>query len=110
MSSKGKQQMVSSLGRELAAALEGSIAAGKDAAVRDAEKAARAAEAVANEARDAVKLGRELSERTYNAVAAMLERHMNETREVVGRGVLVCSLLAAAAVLPWLVWLGTLLW
>ena len=57
MSSKGKQQVVSGLGRELAVALEGSIAAGKDAAVLEAEAArnkaqvaARAAEAARDEA------------------------------------------------------------
>ena len=57
MSSKGKQQVVGGIGRELAAALEGSIAAGKDAAVLEAEAArnkaqvaARAAEAARDEA------------------------------------------------------------
>lgn len=106
MSSKGKQQVVSSFGRELAAALEGSIAAGKDAAVQQAEKAAGEANAAAKEARDAVKLGRELSERTYNAVAAMLERHAKETRAVVGRGVILCSFLALLELVPFLL----LLW
>ncbi len=57
MSSKGKQQVVGGIGRELAVALEGSIAAGKDAAVLEAEAArnkaqvaARAAEAARDEA------------------------------------------------------------
>ena len=55
MSSKGKQQVVGGIGRELAVALEGSIAAGKDAAVQEAEAArdkAQVASEVAEEARD----------------------------------------------------------
>lgn len=106
MSSKGKRQVASSIGRELAAALEGSIAAGKDAAVRDAEKAARAAGEAAQDARGAVRLGREFGERTYNTVAAMLERHAKETRAVVGRGVMICSFLALLELIPFLL----LLW
>ena len=61
MSSKGKQQVVSGIGRELAIAIEGSIAAGKDAAVLEAEAArnkaqvaARAAEAARDEAQVAL--------------------------------------------------------
>lgn len=50
MSSKGKQQVVSSLGRELAVALEGSIAAAKDAAELEAEAARDEAQVARDEA------------------------------------------------------------
>ena len=50
MSSKGKQQVVSGIGRELAIAIEGSIAAAKDAAVQLSEKAAGEAQVAARAA------------------------------------------------------------
>lgn len=94
MSSKGKQRMVSSLGREFSVALEGSIAAGKDAAVRDAEKARDYAQAAAKQ-----------SSKDKLAIAAMLEEHALETRGVVGRGVMLCAGIALLELVPLLLWL-----
>lgn len=116
MSSKGKQQVASSIGRELAAALEGSIAAGKDAAVQAAEKAAGEARAAANRAMQdgmlAQKMRNEMCTEVTkvltvkSSISSMLERNAKETRAVVGRGVVLCAFLAVLELVPFLL----LLW
>lgn len=116
MSSKGKQQVVSSFGRELAAALEGSIAAGKDAAVQQAEKAAGEARAAANRARQDGMLAQKMRDEmctevtkvltVKSSISSMLERNAKETRAVVGRGVMLCAFIAVLELIPFLL----LLW
>ena len=105
MSSKGKQRMVSSLGRELSVALEGSIAAGKDAAVRDAEKARDDAQGAARAALEHAQAAAKQSSKDKLAIAAMLEEHALETRGVVGRGVVLCAGIALLELVPLLLWL-----
>ena len=88
MSSKGKQQVVSSLGRELAVALEGSIAAAKDAAVLEAEAARDEAQVARDEAAvfaDAVNvrarlLRRDVLRLSLAALAAALGREESMNR------------------------------
>ena len=116
MSSKRKQQVVSSFGRELAAALEGSIAAGKDAAVQAAEKAAREAWAAAHRASQDGMLAQKMRDEmctevtkvlsVKSSISSMLERNAKETRAVVGRGVVLCAFLAVLELIPFLL----LLW
>lgn len=75
-------------------------------AVKQAERARDEAREMVDDVRVAVKTGRELSERTYNAVADMLERHAKETQKVVTRGVVFCAGIAVLELVPLLV----LLW
>ena len=94
MSSKGKQQVVSGIGRELAVALEGSIAAGKDAAVQQAEKAAGEAQVAARAAeaaRDAAQVSRD--------EAAVFAVAVDVRARLLRREVLRLSLVVAGAVL-----------
>lgn len=72
MSSKGRQQVMGGLGRELAAALEGSVAAAREA--------------------QEVRL----------QIVALLERHAAESRRVVGRGVLWGAFIALLVLVPML--------
>lgn len=76
------------------------------ATFKTASAAAHAAQQARDEVRSEAKLARQLNEQACDFARAARQ----EVQAVTGRAVLVCSLLAAAAVLPWLVWLGTLLW
>lgn len=100
MSSKGKQRMESSLGRELSVALEGSIASGKDAAVRAAEKARDDAQGAARAALEHAQAAAKQSSKDKLAIAAMLEEHALETR-----GVVLCAGIALLELVPLLLWL-----
>lgn len=94
MSSKGKQQVVSGIGRELAVALEGSIAAGKDAAVLEAEAArgkAQVAARAAEAARDEAQVARD--------EAAVFADAVDVRARLLRREVLRLSLAVAGAVL-----------
>lgn len=106
MSSKGRQQVMGGLGRELAVALEGSVAAGKDAAVQAAEKARDEAAAAARDARECHRQSVRLFGEARLQINAMLEQHAAETSRVVGRGVMCCAFIALLELVPLLI----LLW
>ena len=101
MSSKGKQQVVGGIGRELAAALEGSIAAGKDAAVQLSEKAAGEAQVAARAAeaaRDKAQVAAEVAEEARDEAAVFADA-VDVRARLLRRDVLRLSLAVAGAVL-----------
>lgn len=99
MSSKGKQQVMSGLGRELSVALEGSIAAGKDAAVQAAEAAARKSQGwavQAKEMRDAAL--KAASEAVIHNKASWGAKA--EADAACARAVLLCACIALCELIP----------